>query len=92
MKRRIRLTEGDLRRIVNRSVRRALNEDIDWGHLKQTGCDAADNEFEGRRELFREIAELLEQAPEAILRRVRNLLSKTRRQRNGGIRGGGSMA
>ena len=28
MKRRIRLTEGDLRRIVNKSVRRALNEDL----------------------------------------------------------------
>lgn len=90
MKRRI--TERELNRIVESTVRRALNEDIDWGYLKQTGCDAADEEFEGRRELFREIAELLEQAPEAILRRVKNLLSKTRRQRNGGIRGGGSMA
>ena len=90
MKRRI--TERELNRIVESTVRRALNEDIDWGHLKQSGCDAADKEFEGRRELFREITELLEQAPEAILRRVRNLLSKTRRQRNGGIRGGGSMA
>ena len=28
MKRRIRLTEGDLRRIVNRSVRRVLREDM----------------------------------------------------------------
>ena len=43
MKRRIRLTEGDLRRIVNKSVRRVLKEDLDTPE----------------RELYRRIARLL---------------------------------
>ncbi len=42
MKRRIRLTEGDLRRIVNKSVRRALNEVDDMDMSNDQFDDVAD--------------------------------------------------
>lgn len=46
MKRRIRLTEGDLRRIVNKSVRRALNENnypFDLNRYKQLAQQGYDH-------------------------------------------------